>query len=310
MFTVDLDSGRKALQSMLGGKAANLIELAGIDGVKVPRGYCITTDAFRSFTRDLGLTDWMCDIGLVSEFSHKAQNAIKDKEMPFRMAHDICMALYGLRPPFAVRSSASHEDSKDHSFAGQQDSYLNVQPKDLIPAIKDCWASLYNAHALHYRRHSDIGSIGGIAVIVQEMVDAHSAGVIMTQDPVEGDKDTMVIDASWGLGCSVVSGEVNPDSYNIRKRDGAIAYRSIANKRLMTVGKDGHNVEVSLVGRPIADAPVLEEKDLGRLYKIAMDIERHFGCAQDIEFSIDLRDIYIVQARPLLMPGEGPNGKT
>ena len=216
------------------------------------------------------------------------------------------------RPPVAVRSSATAEDLAEASFAGQQDSYLNVRGEDaLVSAVQRCWASLWTARAIAYRARQGIDpSTVSLAVVVQEMVAADAAGVLFTANPTSGRRQEAVIAAAWGLGESVVSGTVNTDDLVVLKADGRIAARSTADKAVMTA----YAAEGTAEGEVPADRrrePVLDDQAAAELTRLGSSIEAHFGAPQDIEWARADREFFIVQSRPITalpLPEADPPG--
>ena len=202
--------------------------------------------------------------------------------------------------PVAVRSSATAEDLPEASFAGQQDTYLNVRGlEDLLAAVRDCWASLWTARAMAYRARQAIDPASvSLAVVVQQMIDAESAGVMFTANPSNGHRDETVISAAWGLGESVVSGSVNTDNIVVREADGTVLSSETADKAVMIVPAEHRTEE-----RPVPDEqrsqPVLSESDAAVLAAYGSRIENHYGAPQDIEWARANGQFYIVQARPI-----------
>ena len=230
--------------SLVGGKGASLGELSRIDGVSVPPGFCVTTEAFRRAQSG----------GVPDEVATAIRAAVGDGA-------------------YAVRSSATAEDLPTASFAGQHDSFLNVVGADaVLEHVERCWASLFTEHAVAYRRHHGFEHVE-MAVVVQEMVDADAAGVLFTADPLTSNRHVSSIEAVFGLGEALVSGQVNPDTYKVR--DGAVVEQAVAGEP------------------PLTAAQAVELARLGRL------LEAHFGRPQDIEWCLADGGFQIVQSRPI-----------
>ncbi len=209
--------------------------------------------------------------------------------------------------PVAVRSSATCEDSETASFAGLQDTYLWVLGEEqLLDQVRACWASLYNSESITYRQRLDLPEDQiAMAVVVQEMVDAVCAGVMFTRSPTTGDKSVIVIEASWGLGSSLVSGEVTPDRFVVNKVTGEINRRDISEKALETVpNPTSGGVRERPVREERRHAPCLADESISQLWRIARKVEKHYGSPQDIEWAIPRgrgqqeQIVYLLQSRP------------
>jgi len=237
-----------ATLELVGGKGASLARLAAA-GLRVPPGFHITTHAYRRFVDEYHLAGAIFaaaaqarsdDPALLEDASKQIQSLMAQGAMPSDIAASIRLWYDGLGagdPAVAVRSSATAEDLPGMSFAGQQDTYLNVHGGgNVLDAVQRCWASLWTARAMGYRARQGIRSEDvGIAVVVQELVAADVAGILFTANPLTGARDRMTIDAAFGLGGAVVGGHVTPDSFTVDKRTGAILSQRIADKEVMTV---------------------------------------------------------------------------
>ncbi|MCV7290460.1 phosphoenolpyruvate synthase [Mycolicibacterium wolinskyi] len=259
-YVVGLDEVDRTSVAMVGGKGARLGELSGIAGVQVPDGFCVTTEAFRRFMADV-----------------PPGGSIDETEMPADIAAAVIDALerVGVDGSYAVRSSATTEDSAAASFAGQLDSYLNVVgPAAVLDHVKRCWASLFTERAMVYRQRTGVDHRQvHMAVVVQRMVPAQAAGVLFTADPVSGHRRVAAIEAVFGLGEALVSGRAEPDRYTVR--DGEV------------------------VARIATEHPTLNDAQALRLSELGRRIEAHFGCPQDIEWCLLDDAFHIVQARPI-----------
>ncbi|HSU35937.1 MAG TPA: PEP/pyruvate-binding domain-containing protein [Propionibacteriaceae bacterium] len=306
--------GRSDLASA-GGKGANLGELMAA-GLPVPPGFVITTAAYREFVTANQIAANIVDIATSDAGSAAAAARIADLfragTVPDHLREQIVAAYAALSDdtpdrPVAVRSSATAEDLADASFAGQQESYLNVRgSEDLLAAVRDCWASLWTERALTYRARQEIDpSSVALAVVVQQMVDAESAGVMFTANPANGRRDQLVISAAWGLGEAVVSGAVDTD--NLVVEGTRIISRDTAQKSIM-VGYADHRTEERAIPVDRRSAVVLDDDAARELTELGRAAERHFGAPQDIEWARADGQFFLVQSRPItaLPEPEGP----
>jgi pyruvate,water dikinase len=294
----------------VGGKGASLGEMANND-FPVPTGFVVTAGAYRRLLQDTGIEDELEealdvdveDSDALAEAHERAVEIINSAGMPDSMRNEIegAYEAMGDEPFVAVRSSATAEDLPDASFAGQQDTYLNVRGADeLIERVKDCWASLFTERAIYYRvekgfSHENVN----IAVVVQEMVDADKSGVAFSSDPSTGD-ERVTVEAAWGLGESVVSGGVTPDNYVFDREAREVVTAKVASKKVMHV-KDattGETVEKE-VPDDRRDERVLSEKEIEKIAEVAERLEDHYGAPQDIEWAIQDDDFYVLQSRPI-----------
>src|SRR5215204_3745109 len=299
--------------AVAGGKAANLGELVRT-GFPVPAGFCVTTAAYDLVAADAGLEPTLAalaetqpeDTARLAGLAGEARSYLSDASVPDVLGRAIAEAYgelgdNGAPDPVAVRSSATAEDLPQASFAGQQDTYLNVVGvESLLDAVRRCWASLWTDRAVSYRATNGIDPHSvRLAVAVQKMVDASVAGVLFTANPVTGKRRQAVIDASPGLGEAVVSGTVNPDHFVANTATGEIVERSLGDKRvaiLATAGGGTERVELDAdAGRAsLSDGQVLA------LAKLGERVEEHYGMPQDTEWAIDDDGgIWLLQARPI-----------
>ncbi|MFE6996330.1 PEP/pyruvate-binding domain-containing protein [Microbacterium sp. NPDC057659] len=281
-----------------GGKGANLGELVRA-GFPVPDGFVVTTDAYDAFVAAAGVDAALEKLATDSDPAAEAAALFAASDLPTDIALQIAAAYAALgEGPVAVRSSATAEDLPGASFAGQQDTYLNIEGTDaVVDAVRRCWASLWNARAIAYRSQVGHEAAAGlsIAVVVQRLVPAEVAGVMFTANPGNGHRDETVITASWGLGESVVGGLVEPDEYTVH---GDAVDRRIATKKVMTVRVDGGS-EQSEVPSSQADAATLTDAQARELAEIGAGVQDHFGAPQDIEWTLSDGAFQIVQARPI-----------
>jgi len=314
----------------VGGKGANLGEMTSLK-LPVPPGFCILTSGYLHFLRDTDLETEIYNIlnkidientKELEQTSVKINKMITSAEMPKDLEEEITdnyealnldvetlgkatgQALSILKKAYepifvAVRSSATAEDSSEASFAGQQESFLNIKGKtEVIEAVKKCWASLFTARSIYYRikkgfKHEQVL----ISVVIMKMINSEKSGVIFTKNPV-GDDENIVIEAVYGLGEGIVSGRISPDHYEVSK-DYELIEKRIGNKKIaMTRNSSGENKIVNLTEEK-SKSQVLNEQELTKLAKYSIKLEEHYKKPQDIEFAIDSDDIYIVQTRPI-----------
>jgi rifampicin phosphotransferase len=301
-------------RASVGAKAANLSSLAS-SGFKVPEGFVIPIQTYNKFLEKLVLepqielilegVDFDDEVSLEVCAKEVRELVLKaDVEPWVRREFADELGAMGANSLWAVRSSAVAEDLAEASFAGQQDTYLNV-PRDDVPLfVKRCWASFYNDRAIAYRHNAGIPQTGGgIAVIVQRMVDARSAGILFTRDPIDRDDKHMIIESSWGLGESIASGIVIPDRYHIERRTGRIVKRDISRKAkavyLNSKGQGPVDVEVARQTEPsVTDDEAREIASIGKR------LEEHFKNPQDAEWAIENGVIYLLQSRPITTLGK------
>jgi pyruvate,water dikinase len=297
--------------AVVGGKGARLGELARIDGVRVPAGFCVTTDGFLGIMAEAPLIDTQLDqLALLSPTDRVAirtvsadiRRTIEAVEIPRNLAAAItdAVARLGVRTACAVRSSATAEDSPTASFAGQQDTYMNVVgPAAVLAHISRCWASLFTQRAVTYRLHNGIDNRQArMAVVVQTMVFPQAAGVLFTADPVTSNRRFSTVEASFGLGGALVSGLVSPDVYTVRDAD--VVAKAIATKRAaITAFPGGGGTQEVAIEADRQQRPVLTDAQIVALARLGRVIEAHFGQPQDIEWCLDGDGYHIVQSRPI-----------
>ncbi len=306
-----LEEIRKEDIAAVGGKGASLGEMSSI-GLPVPGGFVVTSRAFRHFLIETGIEQTLFadlenlnvdDNRALEQASKKARAAVMKAKMPASLKDSIREAyqrLDGGGMVVAVRSSATAEDLPDASFAGQQETYLNIKgEKSLLEAVHKCWASLYGARAIYYRAKQgfDDRSVN-IAVVVQQLVNSEKAGVMFTSHPVTGEP-LSIIEGSWGLGESVVSGSVSPDKYVYDQRTGNVIDRLIAQKKTEIVSDGDHGTKTLEVGKERQETPVLSDDEVARLATYGKVAETHYGVPQDVEWGIVGNTIYILQSRPI-----------
>lgn len=294
----------------VGGKGAHLGELSRIEGIHVPPGFCVTTDAFRRIMAEVPSIDDQLDRlprlepgdrEGIRALSAEVRGILEAVAIPDDLAAAVvgAVAALGERAAFAVRSSATAEDLPTASFAGQQDSYLNVVgPAEVLRHVGRCWASLFTERAVTYRLRNGFDHRKvRMAVVVQRMIFPRAAGILFTADPVTGNRKVASVEASFGLGEALVSGLVNPDVYRVR--DGGIVERSVASKRLAVVASPTGGTEERAIEPERRDRPALTDAQVVRLAGLGRRIEAHFGRPQDIEWCLADDEFQVVQSRPI-----------
>jgi len=321
---------RKEDVPLVGGKGANLGEMTSA-GIPVPPGFCVTAEAYKYFVENVRVEDgrtlqeWIMDLisktnvddsKQLQENTAKIREKIISMEMPEEIAKEIEQAYKELSQRFgkdevyvAVRSSATAEDLPEASFAGQQETYLDVLGVDDVKdKVKRCWASLWTARATFYRAKQGFDhSRVYLSAVVQKMVNSETSGVMFTANPVTNDRNEIMINASWGLGEAVVSGAVTPDEYIVEKGTWKIKEKVIAKKEIMIIrnpetGKGTVKVPVAeYLGPEYVEKQALTDEQIIEVAKIGAKIEEHYGWPQDIEWAYDKDDgkLYIVQSRPV-----------
>jgi pyruvate,water dikinase len=302
-------------RGQVGGKGASLGELtrAGID---VPSGYVVRTAGFERFLAALereapvratvaGLEPH--DLDAITACSRALRRRIEGSALPQEVLTDLAAAYERLmadlgEQPLAVRSSATCEDAADASFAGLQDTYLWVRGlEQAVQRVRSCWASLYSVESISYRlTHGFAEEQVAMAVVVQIMVDAGTAGVMFTRSPTTGDRSVVTIEGAWGVGSAVVGGEVTPDRWVLGKITGEISVREISDKQIQHVAAAAGGIEAVAVSEERRRVPCLSDAQLQQLRELARRIERHYGRAQDIEWAVDRASgaILLLQSRP------------
>lgn len=309
--------------AIVGGKGAHLGGLSRIEGIRVPAGFCVTTDAFRRIVAQAPVVDDQLDQlsrlnpddrETIRTLSAQIRRTIEAIAIPADLATAITRALapLGEQAACAVRSSATAEDLPTASFAGQQDTYLNiVGTAAILEHISRCWASLFTERAVTYRRRNGIDHrTVHMAVVVQQMVFPQAAGILFTADPVTGNRKVATVDAGFGLGEALVSGLVNPDVFKVR--DGEIVAKAIAAKqRAVHALLAGGTGEVAIDAQR-QEQPALTDAQVVRLVQLGRRIEAHFGRPQDIEWCLADDGFHIVQSRPIttLFPVPVPVAET
>lgn len=296
--------------AVVGGKGAHLGELSRIEGIHVPAGFCVTTDAFRRIMEDApSMGDRLDRLSRLNPDDREAirtgsaeiRRILEGIVVPDDVAATITRALarLGERAAYAVRSSATAEDLPTASFAGQQDTYLNVVgPAAILKHVKRCWASLFTERAVIYRLRNGFDHRKvHMAVVVQQMVFPQAAGVLFTADPVTSNRKVACVEAGFGLGEALVSGLVNADIYQVR--DGEVVAKAVATKQRAIHASPGGGTQEQPIEPARQEQPALPDAQVVRLAQLGRRIEAHFGCPQDIEWCLVDDGFQIVQSRPI-----------
>ena len=306
-----LEEIKKEDINSVGGKGASLGEMTAI-GLPVPKAFVVTAQAFRKFLIETGIEEELFrrlerldvdDNGALESVSKDVQGLVLSVEMPDQIREEIVAAYDRMGEDgtvVAVRSSATAEDLPDASFAGQQDTFLNILGEtDLLEAVQQCWASLYGARAIYYRSKQgfDDRSVN-IAVVVQELIRSEKSGVMFTSHPVTGEPLT-IVEGSWGLGEAVVSGSVSPDNYVFDLRSERVVDRLIAEKEIMIVPEGKRGTKTVTLSAKQRTAPVLSDAEVARLATLGKIAEDHYGIPQDVEWAIVGDVFFILQSRPI-----------
>jgi phosphoenolpyruvate synthase/pyruvate phosphate dikinase len=309
-YVLGLEEIDKTQVALVGGKGANLGELSRIEGIRVPAGFCVTTGAFRRIMEDAPSIGDRLD--RLSRLNPDDRDAIRTRSAEIRrtlegiaipddLAAAITGALAGLgeRAAYAVRSSATAEDLPAASFAGQQDTYLNVVGSAaILKHVSRCWASLFTERAVTYRLRGGFDQQKvTMAVVVQRMLFPQAAGVLFTADPVTSNRKVVSIEASFGLGEALVAGLVNPDVYQVR--DGEVVAKAVAAKRLAIYAQPAGGTRERAIEPESQEQPALTDAQIAGLAQLGRRIEAHFGCPQDIEWCLVDDGFQIVQSRPI-----------
>jgi pyruvate,water dikinase len=315
-YVHDIDTLRMVDEPEVGGKGANLGELAAAE-LPVPQGFVVVRTCYLDAMRSAGVSEQLDemhrealahvnDTARLSELCRRMQGLVRRARLSDVMSQQIngAYARLGSDVLVAVRSSATGEDGRDASFAGMNRSITNVAGIDeLRTAITDCWASLFTPRVVTYRASRGFDASPTMAVVVQRMIAAEFAGVAFTADPATGNDRSVVVEAAFGQGEVVVGGKVQPDTYVVDKASLNVVDRHLGFKAIKIVrGADGHDATVEL-SRAEAEAAVLDDNQLRRIARLAIQAETLHGCPQDVEWAIEHGVTWLVQARPITAMG-------
>ncbi|KGK90116.1 phosphoenolpyruvate synthase [Clostridium sp. HMP27] len=324
LYVLDFKDIDKSKLQVVGGKGANLGELSKIQGIRVPDGFCITTEAYKEIVESSTEFNILIDkLSLlkaddreeIGKLSKKIREQIEGIAISKDIEEEVIKHLLklGEKNAYAVRSSATAEDLPLASFAGQQDTYLNIIGKqEILKHIKRCWASLYTDRAVIYRIQNDFDHRKVyLSVVIQKMIFPQASGIMFTADPITSNRKVVSIDASFGLGEALVSGLVNPDIYKVR--EGKIIDKKISKKKLAIYKAENGGTEEKELEDAKQDTQTLLDDSILQLEGIGRKIEAYFGRPQDIEWCLYENNFYIVQSRPITtlypMPPEINDGK-
>ncbi len=309
-YVLDLEEIDQTQLAVVGGKGANLGELSRIEAIRVPAGFCVTTDAFGRIVAEAPSIDETLDrlsrlnaedLEAIRTLSAEIRQVLERIAIPDDLRAAITGAVAGLgeQGAYAVRSSATAEDLPTASFAGQQDTYLNVVgPTAVLDHVSRCWASLFTERAVTYRLRNGVDHRKvHMAVVVQQMVFAEAAGIMFTADPVTSDRKVLSIEATFGLGETLVSGLVNADAYRVR--DGEIVDKAVATKQLAIHALPAGGTQEQAIDPDQQAKAALTDAQVERLAQLGRRIEAHFGRPQDIEWCLVDDGFEIVQSRPI-----------
>ncbi len=308
-FTRNFNNLNKNNPDIAGGKGASLGEMTQA-GIPVPPGFVVLADSFEQFIKETDLVQEIDtilnkvnhkDIYTVEHASEEIEGLILQAEMPKDITEEIQSEFKKLNSKYvAVRSSATAEDGAEHAWAGQLESYLNTTEIDLLDKVKHCWASLFTPRAIYYRFEKGLNTTKiSVAVVIQKMVESEVSGIAFSVHPVTEDRNQIIIEAGFGLGEAIVSGQITPDSYVVEKNPRKIIdiNVNIQNKALYR-GPDGGN-EWKKILEPQASSQVLNEDQIIKLSDIIINIEKHYGFPCDIEWVFEKNSFSIVQSRPI-----------
>jgi phosphoenolpyruvate synthase/pyruvate phosphate dikinase len=309
-FVLGFQDIDKTKLMVVGGKGANLGELSKIEGIRVPDGFCISTETFKRIMGEASsineLLDQLShlmvkDRDKISELSGEIRLRLEGTAIPQDIHEEITCCLSGLgeKNAYAVRSSATAEDLPTASFAGQQDTYLNIIGKEaILKHISKCWASLFTERAITYRLQNGFDHRKvHLSVVVQKMVFPQAAGILFTADPLTSNRKVLSIDASFGLGEALVSGLVNADSYKVR--NGEVIDKKISTKKLAIYALQDGGTKEQEIEPERQNKQALTDEQILSLTRMGRKIEKHFACPQDIEWCLADDTFYIVQSRPI-----------
>ena len=309
MFIKNFKQLSKIDVSIAGGKGASLGEMTRVK-MPVPPGFVVLADAFDRFLAETDLDVEVAailkkvnykDINSVDKASNTIRDLLADANFPEDIGTAIKKDFIKLGAEFvAVRSSATAEDSSVASWAGELETYLDTNKRMLLENVKKCWSSLFTPRAIFYRQEKKLLKTKvSVAVVIQKMIESEISGIVFTVHPVTRDKNQMIIEAGWGLGEAIVSGQVTPDAYVIDKRDFSIIDINIAKQKMMIIRKAGGGIKHAAVPKAKQERQKLNGKQIIELAKICANIEKHYKKPQDIEWAFAKGKFYITQSRPI-----------
>jgi len=294
--------------SIAGGKGAQLGEMFN-SKIPVPNGFVVLVDSFNLFLKENNLEKEIESelkkvnpkkTDSVNSASEKIRKKISKGKIPKEIEESIWKEFSLLKANFvAVRSSATAEDAKNASWAGELETFTHTQKKDLLNAVKKCWSSLFTPRAIFYRIEKKLsGKKVSVAVVVQKMIESETAGVAFTVNPITKNRDEIIIEAAYGLGESVVSGAVTPDKYIVNKKEMFIESIEVSKQEKMLALKNGRTQEIA-VKNSMQENQKLSGKEIMELAELCRKIELHYAFPQDIEFALEKQKLFILQTRPI-----------
>ncbi len=294
--------------NLAGGKGASLGEMTQAK-IPVPSGFVILASAFDRFIDEADINMEIKsalnkvnpkNISSVEEASEVIRHLVTSSKIPKDLEEEITTKFNKLKSPLvAVRSSATAEDSKIDSWAGELESYLNTDQKTLLQNVKNCWASLFTPRAIFYSIERGLSDKKvSVAVVIQKMVQSEVSGICFTVHPVTKDKNQLIIEAGWGLGEAIVSGQITPDSYVVAKNDLSIIDINVSEQKKMIVKAASGNKWVTVLKNKQGKQK-LTGKQIIDFSKLAIDIEKHYKSPQDVEWALKKGKFYVVQSRPI-----------
>lgn len=292
-----------------GGKGASLGEMYS-SKISVPNGFVILSLAFSDFLKENNLDKKinyvlkkvnLKDIKTISKASKEIQSLIFKGSFSKELSKEILSSFKKLNSKFvAVRSSATAEDSKKNAWAGQLDTFLFVTEKNILEFVKNCFASLYTQRAIFYRFNNNLGKKDvSVAVVVQKMIDSQVSGIAFSVHPVEEDYEKIIIEAGYGLGEAIVSGQITPDSYVVSKKNLDILDKNISSQEKGIFKCLKKKTKWKNIDGKKSSLQKLSDKDIKKLSKLIIDIENHYGFPVDIEWALENKKIFITQSRPI-----------
>lgn len=308
MFTKPFKDIFKKDTNIAGGKGASLGEMTNA-GMPIPPGFVVLANTFDEFLKENDLEIEIKrafekinykNINSVEKASAKINSLILMSTIPDNILKDILKEFKKIKSPLvAVRSSATAEDSSIASWAGELETYLNVDEKNLIESIKECWASLFTPRAIFYAFEKGLyKQKNSVAVVIQKMVQSEVSGIVFTVHPVTEDKKYMLVEAGYGLGEAIVGGEITPDSYVISKKERLIVDKNISDQKMFII-RGSKGIKRSDVPTYKREVQKLSDKDILKLVDICLKIEKHYKKPQDIEWAMEGNKLYITQSRPI-----------
>lgn len=304
---VTLDDPVCRQNQVTGGKGASLGRMRAA-GMAVPPGFVVTAAAFEGSLSDRGVLDQVRDMaGSEDRRVEEIKDLVSGTPLSDQLKNQVAAAYADLGPDVfvAVRSSACAEDGEVASFAGQQETYLNVRGIDqVLKKVVECWASFFSERAIFYRQRKGSLTDLGMAVVIQQQIGSEKSGVMFTNDPIRGRSDQMVIEAAFGLGEALVSGLVTPDNY-VARRDGRLKKAHVGKQDQMIVRDTGGGTITLDLDQDMATTQVLDEEEIARLVEIGLRLEEEFGSPQDVEWAIEGEELYVLQSRPITTRGGG-----